>query len=101
MLGTLESSQARCFAHRSGPINKRPPAAAHHSVAARHRRSARLLWAIDLPNVLRPSAVTRARKQYRFHKEWWAVRQCAEFDRIAAFVAALPALRRRPKRYLA
>jgi DNA topoisomerase I len=43
----------------------------------------------------------RARKQYRFHKEWWAARHCAEFDRITAFVTALPALRRRPKRYLA
>ncbi len=39
----------------------------------------------------------RGRKQYRYHRAWRAVRDCAKFDRMAAFVAALPALRRRLK----
>jgi len=43
----------------------------------------------------------RGRKQYRYHREWQAVRDCAKFDRMADFVAALPALRRRLKRDLA
>ena len=43
----------------------------------------------------------RGRKQYRYHQAWRAVRDCAKFDRIAAFVAALPTLRRRLKRDLA
>jgi DNA topoisomerase IB len=104
MLGTLESSQTRCFAHRSGPRNKRPPGG-----------RAPLGWCMPptvrsltvgycsaerAAAICRPSDVTRARKQYRFHKELWAARHCAEFDRITAFVTALPALRRRPKRYV-
>jgi DNA topoisomerase I len=40
---------------------------------------------------------SRGRKQYRYHPAWRAVRDCAKFDRTAAFVAALPALRRRLK----
>jgi DNA topoisomerase I len=43
----------------------------------------------------------RGRKQYRYHQAWRAVRDCAKFDRMAAFVVALPALRRRLKRDLA
>lgn len=43
----------------------------------------------------------RGRKQYRYHQAWRAVRDCAKFDRMAAFVAALPALRRRLKSALA
>jgi DNA topoisomerase IB len=43
----------------------------------------------------------RGRKQYRYHQAWRAVRDCAKFDRMAAFVAALPALRRRLKKDLA
>ena len=43
----------------------------------------------------------RGRKQYRYHETWRAMRDCAKFDRMAAFVAALPALRRRLKRDLA
>jgi len=44
---------------------------------------------------------SRDRKQYRYHQAWRVVRDCAKFDRVAAFVAALPALRRRVKRDLA
>ena len=43
----------------------------------------------------------RGRKQYRYHQAWRTVRDCAKFDRMADFVAALPALRRRLKRDLA
>ncbi|MGN6452968.1 MAG: DNA topoisomerase IB, partial [Steroidobacteraceae bacterium] len=43
----------------------------------------------------------RGRKQYRYHQAWRTVRDCAKFDRMADFVAALPALRRRMKRDLA
>src|ERR1700758_3540453 len=37
----------------------------------------------------------RGRKQYRYHQAWRAVRDCAKFERMADFVAALPALRQR------
>lgn len=43
----------------------------------------------------------RGRKQYRYHQAWREVRDCAKFNRMADFVAALPALRRRLKRDLA
>jgi DNA topoisomerase IB len=43
----------------------------------------------------------RGRKQYRYHQAWREVRDCVKFDRMADFVAALPALRRRLKRDLA
>lgn len=43
----------------------------------------------------------RGRKQYRYHSSWRAERDCAKFDRMADFVAALPALRRTLKRDLA
>jgi DNA topoisomerase IB len=43
----------------------------------------------------------RGRKQYRYHPEWRVVRDSAKFDRMAAFGAALPALRRRLRRDLA
>jgi DNA topoisomerase I len=43
----------------------------------------------------------RGRKQYRYHEAWRAVREGAKFARMAAFVAALPALRRRLQRDLA
>jgi DNA topoisomerase I len=43
----------------------------------------------------------RGRKQYRYHKAWREERDCAKFDRMAAFVAALPSLRRRLKHDLA
>ena len=36
----------------------------------------------------------RGRKQYRYHPEWSAVRGLGKFDRIVAFAAALPKLRR-------
>jgi DNA topoisomerase-1 len=37
----------------------------------------------------------RGRKQYRYHDEWRKVRDAAKFDRVIAFAAALPALRKR------
>ena len=37
----------------------------------------------------------RGRKQYRYHAQWTAVRGNGKFDRIVAFGAALPKLRRR------
>ena len=43
----------------------------------------------------------RGRKQYRYHHAWREIRDCAKFDRMADFVASLPALRRRLKRDLA
>jgi DNA topoisomerase I len=43
----------------------------------------------------------RGRKQYRYHQAWREIRDGAKFDRMADFVAALPALRRRLKRDLA
>ena len=43
----------------------------------------------------------RGRKQYRYHPEWRIVRDGAKFDRMAAFGAALPALRRRLRKDLA
>ena len=43
----------------------------------------------------------RGRKQYRYHRAWREVRDCAKFERMAAFVLGLPALRRRLKRDLA
>jgi DNA topoisomerase-1 len=43
----------------------------------------------------------RGRKQYRYHQDWRALRDGAKFDRMAAFGAALPRLRRRLKTDLA
>jgi DNA topoisomerase I len=43
----------------------------------------------------------RGRKQYRYHVAWREIRDGAKFDRMADFVAALPALRRRLQRDLA
>ena len=37
----------------------------------------------------------RGRKQYRYHEDWRKVRDSAKFDRMLAFAAALPSLRRR------
>ena len=37
----------------------------------------------------------RGRKQYRYHEEWRKVRDSAKFDRMIAFAAALPLLRKR------
>src|SRR5688500_20274153 len=37
----------------------------------------------------------RGRKQYRYHQDWRRVRGEGKFDRIIAFGAALPRLRRR------
>ena len=42
----------------------------------------------------------RGRKQYRYHPRWFEVRDAEKFDRIAAFGAALPRLRRRLRRDL-
>lgn len=43
----------------------------------------------------------RDRKQYRYHPKWWVFRDGAKFDRMTAFGAALPRLRRRLRRDLA
>jgi DNA topoisomerase IB len=43
----------------------------------------------------------RGRKQYRYHKRWRALRDHGKFDRVLAFGAALPGLRRRTRQDLA
>ncbi|UZW58561.1 DNA topoisomerase IB [Lysobacter enzymogenes] len=43
----------------------------------------------------------RGRKQYRYHPRWRALRERGKFERIVAFAAALPALRRRVRADLA
>ncbi len=43
----------------------------------------------------------RGRKQYRYHPRWKEVRDARKFDRIIAFAAALPRLRRALRRDLA
>ena len=43
----------------------------------------------------------RGRKQYRYHKRWRALRDNGKFDRVLAFGAALPKLRRRTRQDLA
>ena len=42
----------------------------------------------------------RGRKQYRYHPRWAEVRDAEKFDRIIAFGAALPKLRRRLRKDL-
>ncbi|WP_052101583.1 DNA topoisomerase IB [Novilysobacter arseniciresistens] len=42
----------------------------------------------------------RGRKQYRYHPDWQRIRGDGKFDRIVAFGAALPRLRRRLRRDL-
>jgi DNA topoisomerase I len=42
----------------------------------------------------------RGRKQYRYHPQWSAVRGDGKFDRVVAFAAALPRLRRTLRRHL-
>jgi DNA topoisomerase-1 len=43
----------------------------------------------------------RGRKQYRYHPRWREVRDATKFDRMLAFSAALPRIRRRLRRDLA
>jgi DNA topoisomerase IB len=43
----------------------------------------------------------RGRKQYRYHAQWRQLRDHGKFDRVLAFGAALPKLRRRVRRDLA
>lgn len=43
----------------------------------------------------------RMRKQYRYHPRWRGMRDHGKFDRLLAFGAALPSLRRRVRRDLA
>lgn len=43
----------------------------------------------------------RGRKQYRYHPDWRELRDHGKFDRILAFGAALPTLRRRTRKDLA
>ena len=42
----------------------------------------------------------RGRKQYRYHPQWRALRGDGKFDRVVAFAAALPRLRRTLRRHL-
>jgi DNA topoisomerase-1 len=42
----------------------------------------------------------RGRKQYRYHARWREVRDAAKYERVAAFAAKLPAIRRRVARDL-
>lgn len=44
---------------------------------------------------------SRGRKQYRYHAQWRLARELDKFDRVAAFGAALPRIRRRVQRDLA
>jgi DNA topoisomerase-1 len=43
----------------------------------------------------------RGRKQYRYHPRWRAVRDASKYERLTAFAAALPRIRRRVDRDLA
>lgn len=43
----------------------------------------------------------RGRKQYRYHPRWTEVRDSAKYERLAAFAAALPKIRRRVRADLA
>src|SRR5438067_13635832 len=43
----------------------------------------------------------RGRKQYRYHPRWREVRDEAKYDRMVAFAAALPRIRRRVDRDIA
>ncbi len=43
----------------------------------------------------------RGRKQYRYHADWRVARDGGKFERMAAFAAALPRLRRRVRKDLA
>lgn len=42
----------------------------------------------------------RGRKQYRYHPDWRAMRDVTKYDRLTAFAAALPKLRRKIQRLL-
>ncbi|MFD0858817.1 DNA topoisomerase IB [Roseovarius aquimarinus] len=44
---------------------------------------------------------TKARKQYRYHPDWTALRAAMKFAHLPEFAAALPAIRRRIRRDLA
>ncbi len=44
---------------------------------------------------------SRHRKQYRYHREWRRIRDADKFDRLVAFAAALPVIRRKIRTDLA
>ena len=55
------------------------------------------VWICPNPrgHILATGRDARGRKQYRYHPEWRALRDATKFDRMAAFAAALPAIRAR------
>ena len=61
------------------------------------------VWICDTPNghIQATGRDARGRKQYRYHARWTAVRSETKYARMAAFGAALPALRVRAKSDLA
>ncbi|HEY1728587.1 MAG TPA: hypothetical protein VGG22_09460 [Candidatus Baltobacteraceae bacterium] len=54
------------------------------------------VWVCPIPNghIQATARDARGRKQYRYHKRWREVRDEAKFHRMAAFGAALPAIRK-------
>lgn len=58
------------------------------------------VWVCPHPtgHILATGRDAKGRKQYRYHPRWRAVRDEAKFDRLAAFGAALPGLRRRVRK---
>ncbi len=61
------------------------------------------VWICSSPNghLQATGRDARGRKQYRYHAQWRLARDGAKFERMAAFGAALPRLRRRIRRDLA
>ena len=57
------------------------------------------VWICDTPNghIQATGRDARGRKQYRYHARWTAVRSETKYARMAAFGAALPALRARAR----
>ena len=55
------------------------------------------VWICPNPrgHILATGRDARKRKQYRYHPEWRSLRDATKFDRMAAFAAALPAIRAR------
>jgi DNA topoisomerase-1 len=55
------------------------------------------VWICPLPNghIQATGRDDRGRKQYRYHERWRAIRDENKYDRILAFAAALPKIRRR------
>ena len=57
----------------------------------------RQVWICSLPNghIQATGRDDRGRKQYRYHERWRSIRDENKYDRILAFGAALPKIRRR------